>query len=80
MVDVIESFADQHDGQQVERLDAERLLLEAAALPESCREDEVHHRDEARGAVPDGRGVLLRVWCLMFAQGSAAAVALARRL
>jgi ubiquinone biosynthesis monooxygenase Coq7 len=79
-IDVVESFVDRHYGQQIERLDEGGMLPEVAALLKSCREDEVHHRDEAREAAPNGRGVLLRLWCLMVAQGSTRAVALAQRL
>ena len=80
-VDAVETFVDHHYRAQTDRLAAEGILPEVHALLERCREEEVHHRDEAReagaGAAP---GPLLRAWARLVAGGSAAAVAAARRL
>lgn len=79
-IDAVETFVDHHYRQQIERLQAERLLPEVAALLERCREEEVHHRDEAREAAPEARPLLARLWCQVVGSGSVSAVALARRI
>ncbi len=80
-VDAVETFVDHHYRAQTDRLAAEGILPEIHALLEHCREEEVHHRDEARqageGAAP---GALLRGWAWLVGSGSAAAVAAAKRV
>jgi len=80
-VDAVETFVDHHYRAQTDRLAAEGILPEIHALLERCREEEVHHRDEARAA-GDGPayGPLLRAWALVVGGGSAAAVAAAKRI
>lgn len=80
-VDAVETFVDHHYRAQTDRLAAEGVLPEIHALLEKCREDEVHHRDEAREAGEGpAYGPLLRAWAWMVGCGSAAAVAAARRI
>jgi len=80
-IDAVETFVDHHYQQQIDRLDAEQRLPDLRALLRRCQEEEVHHRDEARG-LGAGRapGAALRAWAWMVGSGSAAAVAAARRV
>ena len=81
----VETFVDTHYQQQLDHIDSLPEAGRAAAFPlrallARCQADECQHRDEAaalRGGAP---GVLLRAWCAMVGTGSAAAVALARRI
>ena len=79
-IDAVESFVDHHYQQQLDRLDAERILPELRATLAQCQEDEVHHRDEARGLTGRPPGPLLRLWAAMVDGGSRAAVLAARRI
>jgi ubiquinone biosynthesis monooxygenase Coq7 len=76
-IDAVETFVDRHYQQQIDRLDAECLFPELRSALDKCREDEVHHRDEAR-AQETPLGPMLRAWCRMVSAGSEAAVAAAR--
>ena len=80
----VETFVDQHYQHQIDKL---TNRPEHAALLElllQCQHDECEHRDEAtalEGALHSKpKGILIRVWCALVGKGSAAAVALARRL
>ena len=81
----VETFVDHHYAQQLDRLDATLALRPDAALEAlraqlgACRDDELRHRDEALAAGP-ARGALAALWAWCVGFGSAAAVALARRL
>lgn len=80
-VDAVESFVDRHYHAQTERLEREEILPEVHALLERCREEEVHHRDEAREAGEGpAYGVLLRAWGGLVGLGAAAAVSAAKRI
>lgn len=80
-VDAVETFVDRHYRAQTERLEREGILPEVHALLERCREEEVHHRDEAREAGEGpAYGVLLRAWGGLVGLGSAAAVSAAKRI
>jgi demethoxyubiquinone hydroxylase (CLK1/Coq7/Cat5 family) len=91
-ITAVETFVDQHYQQQIDRL-ADRP--EHAALREvlaACQADERHHRDEASESFAAGAGVgfgvgaaappgpWLRAWVALVGAGSAAAVAVARRI
>ena len=78
-IDAVETFVDHHYQHQIDRLDRERIFAELRAALEQCREDEVHHRDEARGQAAS-LGPALRAWCYLVGAGSAAAVMAARRI
>ncbi len=78
-VAAVETFVDGHYQQQLDRLDGRAEAAPLRALLAACQADEVHHGDEARAAAP-APGRLLRAWCALVGSGSAAAVALARRL
>jgi demethoxyubiquinone hydroxylase (CLK1/Coq7/Cat5 family) len=84
----VETFVDRHYAAQTGRIDR---LISAAPDPaqatalralradlESCRQEELGHRDEAARAGP-ATGSLLRLWTGLVARGSAGAVVLARR-
>jgi ubiquinone biosynthesis monooxygenase Coq7 len=79
-IDAVETFEDHHYQQQIDRLDAERLLPEVRALLARCQEEEVHHRDEARDAAGPPPGAALRAWNWIVARGSEAAVVAAKRI
>jgi len=79
-IDAVETFVDHHYQQQIDRLDAERLLPEVRALLARCQEEEVHHRDEARDAAGPPPGAALRSWNWIVARGSEAAVVAAKRI
>jgi demethoxyubiquinone hydroxylase (CLK1/Coq7/Cat5 family) len=82
----VETFVDRHYQDQIDRLrplsaqDAEVARL--VDLLERCRQDEVHHRDEAAASAPPPaeRAWPLRLWAAMVGAGSAAAVVVCRRL
>lgn len=79
-IDAVESFVDDHYADQIRKLTALGLHPRLRSLLTQCREDEIHHRDEARAALarPDGLGP--RAWRWLVGTGSAAAVVLARRV
>jgi ubiquinone biosynthesis monooxygenase Coq7 len=79
-IDAVETFVDHHYQQQIDRLDEEAIHPDIRALLERCREEEVHHRDEARAATGGVRGALIRLWASVVESGSKAAVAAARRI
>ena len=81
-VAAVETFVDRHYAEQISRLDALPADRDRAALRadlERCRLDELHHRDEAIQAGA-ATGLAVRLWAGAAKHGSAAAVALARRL
>jgi len=79
-IDAVESFVDHHYQQQIDRLDAERSHPALRAMLAQCQEEEVHHRDEARGLGDGPPGVALRIWTAMVDAGSKAAVTAAKRI
>jgi 3-demethoxyubiquinol 3-hydroxylase len=80
-VDAVETFVDHHYRAQTDRLAAEGILPEVHAVLERCREEEVHHRDEAREAGQGpAYGPVLRGWAWVVGSGSAAAVTAAKRI
>ena len=79
-IDAVESFVDHHYQQQIDRLDAERSHPTLRAMLAQCQEEEVHHRDEARGLATAPPGIVLRLWAAMVGAGSKAAVMAAKRV
>jgi ubiquinone biosynthesis monooxygenase Coq7 len=79
-IDAVETFVDHHYQQQLDRLDAEGILPDIRAALARCQEEEVHHRDEARGLGTAPPGPLLRGWAWLVGAGSAAAVMAAKRV
>lgn len=79
-IDAVETFVDRHYGDQIERLSQEARHPDVLALLQQCRLDELRHRDEAREALSGAPGPIVKAWCRMVGLGSAAAVAVARRL
>ncbi|MBT8148250.1 MAG: demethoxyubiquinone hydroxylase family protein [Gammaproteobacteria bacterium] len=77
-IEAVESFVDHHYQEQIDRLRGQASLQEIAQLLESCRQDEIKHRDEARSAQVRAPGPLLRAWCWLVGIGSKMAVTLAR--
>ncbi len=77
-VDAVESFVDQHYQEQLDQLSNHSRFSELAVLLDSFREDEVHHRNDARGRLNTKLPATVRVWTWLVDRGSRAAVALAR--
>ena len=88
-IEAVETFVDTHYADQVAMIDAlpPSEAAAAAQLPalrnllETCRLDEVAHRDDAharRGAEP--ASVFARVWAAVVGSGSAAAVRVSRHV
>ncbi len=79
-VDAVETFVDRHYSAQIEALESSGEEPELLALLKRCRDDELEHRDEARHHHGGAPGTLGRLWAALVGSGSAAAVALARRI
>lgn len=91
-VEAVETFVDHHYAEQIQTIDASTVLPDSArsrpqlqnlrALLQSCRDDEIAHRDEA-GALfaADGKppSVALRVWVFLVGAGSRGAVKICRQ-
>lgn len=78
-IQAVETFVDQHYQAQVDRLTGDAAWVPLRGLLDSCRLDEVAHRDEA--ALHAGRaGLVMRAWCALVGTGSAAAVKVCRRV
>jgi 3-demethoxyubiquinol 3-hydroxylase len=82
----VETFVDRHYAEQIARIDgmpgsaADPALLSLRALMLRFQADEVAHRDEAGAALATPPRGLLRLWTALVGQGSAAAVAISRRI
>lgn len=79
-IDAVETFVDRHYQRQIDRLRAEGGDPALLALLRMCQEDEVEHRNEARGLHAGQVGPLGRAWCWLVGAGSRAAVAAAKRI
>ncbi len=79
-VDAVETFVDRHYQEQIDRLSAQSEHGVLRALLESCQQDEIDHRDEARAKAGARRPMLLKLWTMMVQGGSIAAVSVARRI
>ncbi len=79
-IDAVETFVDHHYAAQIQRLDATATHPAVRAMLETCRTEEVHHRDEARAEATRPPGAVLRAWTRLVAWGSAAAVSAAMRV
>jgi ubiquinone biosynthesis monooxygenase Coq7 len=76
----VEQFVDGHYRDQVRAMRHEPRLDELRGILESFREDEVHHRDDARERTAGGRSLPGRCWDWLIDSGSRAGVVLAKRL
>jgi 3-demethoxyubiquinol 3-hydroxylase len=76
----VETFVDTHYGQQIRRLSAEGGDESLLALLRACQRDEIEHRNQAASSITETPGILGRFWITVVGAGSAAAVALARRI
>jgi ubiquinone biosynthesis monooxygenase Coq7 len=88
-IEAVETFVDRHYAEQIDSIDRQdparthSALQALRALLESCRSDEVAHRDEAAalfalgGAPPS---LALRVWVGLVGSGSRVAVKICRRI
>ena len=74
-IEAVETFVESHYRQQVERIEDDGRWAQVRESLESCRQDELSHRDEARHLGAGARGMVLRVWLRAATIGSAVAVA-----
>jgi len=80
-VEAVETFVEEHYAQQTADADLRMQCPELVALMERCAEEEVEHkRDAASRAGGIGGTAVGKAWSALVGGGSAAAVALARRL
>lgn len=88
-IEAVETFVDRHYGEQIEAIDSldpgrtHPPLQALRSLLQSCRADEIDHRDEAaqllaRGAQP--ASLALRLWVGSVGAGSRMAVKICRRI
>jgi 3-demethoxyubiquinol 3-hydroxylase len=76
----VETFVDQHCQAQVDQLATQPALAALRSDLEACRQDEVHHRDEATMRAGPAAGWVLTLWCALVGKGSAAAVSVCRHV
>jgi len=76
----VETFVDAHYQAQIDRLERQPGAPGLREMLLACQADERAHRDEALALQQGPPGALLRAWCRLVGAGSAAAVALARRI
>ena len=79
-IDAVETFVDHHYRRQIEALDGNDRWRTIRETLESCRLDEVDHRDEARRMCHRCRGPAARIWARIVTFGSALGVATAERV
>mmetsp|Transcript_11320 Transcript_11320/g.41420 ORF Transcript_11320/g.41420 Transcript_11320/m.41420 type:complete len:219 (+) Transcript_11320:417-1073(+) len=80
-VESVEQFVEQHYTDQIEPLERAGQFPALAALLRECCSEEVHHKEEARALRPSSRTALMAdLWGQVIATGSAAAVAVCRRI
>ena len=80
-IDAVETFVDGHYSAQVAALaDAGPDYAGLRTTLAACREDEVHHRDDARNLAGKAPGLIGRAWRWLVNAGSHAGVAVARRI
>ena len=78
-IDAVESFVDRHYLVQIEALRERPRDGALTEILESCRADELMHRDEARSRV-ESPGMIGRLWAAMIGAGSQAGVYVASRM
>lgn len=78
-IDAVESFVDGHYAEQINALRNRPEHQALRELLETCRADELKHRDDARGRLPRP-GPVGRLWTVIVDAGSRAGVWLASRL
>ena len=77
-IDAVESFVDRHYLEQIEQLQVRPAYQALRNLLQSCRDDEVLHRDEARSHLK-AAGFIARLWVSAVGIGSRIGVLLASR-
>jgi ubiquinone biosynthesis monooxygenase Coq7 len=78
-VDAVESFVDGHYREQIDALRHRPRYRALRDLLQSCREDELQHREEARDQL-QAPGLVGRIWVALVGAGSRAGVYLASRV
>ena len=78
-IDAVESFVDLHYREQIDQLSGQENYQELRRILQQCRDDELTHRDEARGRL-GAPGLIGRLWTSMVGGGSRVGVIIASRL
>ena len=79
-VEAVETFVEEHYGDQVAPLRASGRCPKLLELLEHCCADEVHHKEDAGARAGDAPGVVGRSWMAVVRIGSAVAAEIARRV
>ena len=79
-VDAVETFVDGHYTLQIDRLRLENIHAEILKTLEVCRDDERHHRDDARHRLSCRNGIFAYLWVELVTLGSRMAVGIARAI
>ena len=79
-VEAVETFVDGHYTAQIDRLRLENIHREIRQNLETCRDDERHHRDDARQRVTGPAGIVISLWVGLVTLGSRIAVVIARAI
>lgn len=77
-IEAVETFVDRHYALQIAVLSKDPKWHELCKALEKCRQEEIQHRDEAKGARVGQPGSFTRLWSWTVGTGSAVAVYLAR--
>ncbi len=78
-IEAVETFVDHHYTEQIKRLRHRPADQALCSLLERCRDDELLHRDDARGRLKRA-SLVGRVWAAMVDAGSRAGVYIAARI
>ncbi len=76
----VESFVERHYLEQIDDMRGEQELRSLVDVLQSFCDEEIEHRDDARGRIDEPSGTIARLWYRTVGAGSAAGVAIARRL
>ena len=79
-VEAVETFVEEHYGEQIGPLRASGRCPQLLELLEHCCADEVHHKEDAGARAGDAPGVVGRTWMVVVRIGSAVAAEIARRV
>lgn len=79
-IDAVETFVGTHYTEQIERMADDERLATLRAILTDFRADELLHRDDAAGHYARHTGPVGRSWHALVGLGSAAGVALTRRI
>mmetsp|Transcript_50165 Transcript_50165/g.166117 ORF Transcript_50165/g.166117 Transcript_50165/m.166117 type:complete len:104 (+) Transcript_50165:536-847(+) len=79
-VEAVETFVEEHYGEQIGPLKVHGRCPQLVALLEHCCADEVHHKEDAARRAGAHESLLERAWMAVVRFGSAVAAEAARRV